>query len=91
VAASTLFSDSELDFVYIDGDHSYEFVSTDIKAWWPKVQSGGILAGHDYTPGNSDYGHTYGVIQAVTEFAEKHALTVNTTSEQYATWWVVKP
>jgi len=91
VAASKLFSDSELDFVYIDGDHSYEFVSTDIKAWWPKVKSGGILAGHDYTPGNPAKGHIYGVIQAVTEFAEKYALTVNTTSEQYATWWVVKP
>ena len=39
--------DSELDFIFIDGDHSYEGVSKDIKLWWPKVKSGGIFAGHD--------------------------------------------
>ena len=91
VAASQAFTDLSLDFVYIDGDHSYEFVSTDIKAWWPRVKSGGILAGHDYTPGNPEKDHTYGVIQAVTEFAQTHTLQIHTTSEQYATWWVMKP
>lgn len=38
------------DFVYIDGDHSYEAVSEDLRAWWPLVRSGGILAGHDWIP-----------------------------------------
>lgn len=34
--------------VYIDGDHTYESVRDDIKAWLPKIRKGGILAGHDY-------------------------------------------
>jgi hypothetical protein len=37
-----------LDFVYIDGDHSYEGVLRDIHAWTPHVRKGGIIAGHDY-------------------------------------------
>ncbi len=39
-----------LDFVYIDGDHSYEGVLADIDAWWPLIRSGGFLCGHDWVP-----------------------------------------
>jgi hypothetical protein len=38
---------TELDFVYIDGDHSYDVVSSDIANYWQKVREGGILGGHD--------------------------------------------
>jgi hypothetical protein len=48
VKASFLYADSSLDFVFIDAEHKYEFVSKDIKAWLPKVKKGGIIAGHDY-------------------------------------------
>lgn len=37
-----------VDFVFIDGDHSAEAVSADIRAWRPKVRPGGMLCGHDY-------------------------------------------
>lgn len=40
--------DASQDIVFIDGDHSYEAVFADIRAWWPKVRLGGILCGHDY-------------------------------------------
>ena len=36
-----------LDFVYIDGNHNYEFVSKDMRLYYEKVRIGGILAGHD--------------------------------------------
>lgn len=39
---------SSLDFVFIDGDHSYEAVRDDIKAWLPRVKKGGWIGGHDY-------------------------------------------
>lgn len=42
------FQDGELDFVYIDGNHSFENVAMDIAAWSRKVRVGGIIAGHDY-------------------------------------------
>jgi predicted O-methyltransferase YrrM len=46
--AVSSFSDSSLDFVFIDGEHSYPNVFADIINWSPKVRPGGILAGHDY-------------------------------------------
>ncbi|MCC6809954.1 MAG: class I SAM-dependent methyltransferase [Deltaproteobacteria bacterium] len=43
-------NEESLDFVYIDGDHSYNGVTADLKAWWPLVKPGGIIAGHDWIP-----------------------------------------
>jgi len=40
---------NSLDFVYIDGDHSYAAVKQDIVAWIPKVKVGGVICGHDIT------------------------------------------
>jgi hypothetical protein len=39
---------NNLDFVFIDADHTEEAVRADIEAWLPKVRPGGLLAGHDY-------------------------------------------
>ena len=36
------FENASLDFVYIDGDHSYEGVSRDIADYSPKVKLGGL-------------------------------------------------
>ena len=47
--ALTYFPDESLDFVYIDGDHSFKAVAFDICEWEKKVRKGGILAGHDYS------------------------------------------
>lgn len=37
-----------LDFVYIDGNHTYENVIEDIGFWKSKVKVGGLICGHDY-------------------------------------------
>ena len=42
------FSDGSLDFVYIDGDHSFRHIAADICEWEKKVRSGGVVSGHDY-------------------------------------------
>jgi len=39
--------DGSLDFVFIDGDHSYAGCLADIKLWLPKVKQGGFISGHD--------------------------------------------
>lgn len=57
VNATTVVTPTSLDFVYLDADHSYEAVKEDIKAWWPKIKPGGILAGHDWV---SDGWHRHG-------------------------------
>ena len=61
--ASQLFSDGSLDIVYIDGDHSYEAVKTDVISWKLKVKNGGLLCGHDYCFGK--------VVRALNEVMER--------------------
>jgi hypothetical protein len=54
---------SDLDFVYIDGNHEYEYVKLDIENYYDKIRNGGILCGHDFDLNSK------GVVRAVTEFA----------------------
>lgn len=54
-----------VDFLFIDGDHSYEGVRADWLAWSPLVRSGGLVAFHDTWP-NHDR-HEPGVVRWVDE------------------------
>lgn len=40
--------DGVVDFVYIDGHHSFQAATNDIAEWLPKIRPGGIISGHDY-------------------------------------------
>ena len=42
------FKDNSLDFVFIDGNHTFEYAVEDIAKWEKKVRIGGIVSGHDY-------------------------------------------
>ena len=79
--AAPLFEDGSLDFVFIDGDHSYEACSQDIRLWWPKIKPGGLLSGHDYTDEKN-----YGVIRAVDEFVGERELRLGINN----TWFITK-
>lgn len=57
------------DFVYIDGDHTYESVSRDIKTWLPKIKSNGFIGGHDYR--KQEWPE---VVRAVNEQFDKHQI-----------------
>jgi predicted O-methyltransferase YrrM len=50
-----------VDLLFIDGDHSYEGVSADIRTWLPRVKDGGTMVLHDYA-------WAEGVQRAVREF-----------------------
>jgi len=41
------FKDHSLDFVYLDGDHTEPIVLAELRAWVPKLKSGGLMGGHD--------------------------------------------
>jgi predicted O-methyltransferase YrrM len=36
-----------VDFLFIDGDHSYEAVKADVRAWLPKLSSNAVIVFHD--------------------------------------------
>lgn len=42
------FADDSIDFIYIDGDHSFEYVFNEINLYKPKIKKSGIISGHDY-------------------------------------------
>lgn len=62
------FSDGSIDFVYIDGNHSFEYVTNDIVGWSKKVKPGGIISGHDYEKmEENSRNHVYKVLNAFTD------------------------
>jgi len=48
VAAARLFRDNSIDWVHLDARHDGPGVTADIRAWLPKIKSGGWLSGDDY-------------------------------------------
>lgn len=96
VEVAKFIPDGYLDFVFIDANHQYKFVAEDIRAWYPKVRTGGIVSGHDYY-----YSQTgkVGVIQAVDEFVAEKGLELQTTEwdktahrdDKQPDWFVQKP
>jgi Methyltransferase domain len=57
--------DRSLDWIYIDGDHSYKTVISDLRLSFAKVKTGGFICGDDY---QVDGWWTDGVIRAVHDF-----------------------
>ena len=62
------FPDNSLDFVFIDGDHRFEFVTNDIAQWSRKVKINGIVSGHDFDRSKRShlYHHVEDVVRAWT-------------------------
>lgn len=71
----------DVDFVYIDGNHDYEFVKQDIQCYYPKVSNGGIIGGHDFSV------RFHGVARAVIEFAVECKKELQGIGQD---WWIVK-
>ena len=81
-AVAEQFCMTPLDFVFIDGDHSFAGVKLDISLWYQKVKPGGLLTGHDY--GSERY---TGVTAAVDEFAEQNGLPIEIESGKV---WMIR-
>jgi len=72
-AAVNQIADGSLDWVYIDGNHLYEFVRDDLANYRIKVKPGGLIAGDDYREGGWWAG---GVKRAVDEFVRTAGVEV---------------
>lgn len=46
--AHHLIENLSTDLIFVDGNHSYDFVYNDIKNFLPKLKNGGIICGDDY-------------------------------------------
>ena len=77
--------DDSLDFVYIDGDHAFDFVMVDLIGWSHKVKSGGIISGHDYYRFRGA-----GVVNAVDAYTTAHQINEWFLDDQRETsfFWV---
>lgn len=65
---------TELDWIYIDGDHSYEGCLKDLENALKVVKADGLILGDDYGWPNAKWSKP-GVTKAVNEFINKHNLT----------------
>lgn len=98
------FPESYFDFIYIDANHSFTTTLDDLNAWFPKLKSGGLFAGHDYFDAIADENldpiigenlpieklTSYGVKSAVDLFCDQLGYDVNTTTEEWPTWYFHK-
>ncbi len=85
--AADKFADGSLDYVYLDGNHRADVVAAELRAFWPKLRPGALLAGHDFYNRHDDW-HDCGVQQAVEEFCAERELGFYTTP--CTSWWVEK-
>jgi len=71
---------NNLDFVYIDGNHKFDYVLKDIEIYYPKLKKGGVIGGHDWDA-------RMNVWKAVHYFITKHHLKLDGRVND---WWVIK-
>jgi hypothetical protein len=76
------FPDAHFDWIYIDGDHSYEGAHRDAQIAATKVKPGGYLVFNDFAHADPYLG-AYGVHRAVVEFA--------VTRGWKFVWWAYEP
>jgi hypothetical protein len=69
--ALELFTDGYFDWLYIDGNHEYEFALADLECGRRKARAGGFIAGDDYNWGKAK---GFPVRRALREFAAHHGL-----------------
>lgn len=77
--AAGLLPEESFDLVFIDADHRYEAVRSDILNYAPLLKYGGILCGHDYGKGRD------GLIEAVNETVRDPLVL-----EGGVLWWTYK-
>lgn len=81
------FPDGSLDWIYVDGLHSYEGAKADLEAFHPKLKPDGLMLGHDYAKHDAARAMGFGVVEAVDEFVGKFGYRfLALTAEAYPTF-----
>lgn len=69
------------DLIFVDGNHTFDYVLRDLELSWRLLRPGGVLAGHDYFMRSTENGGDYQsemVYEAVQRFATQRGLSVDT-------------
>ena len=79
-AAKDFGKDEQFDFILIDGDHSYEGVTNDLKAYYPLLKKGGHVFVHD--------NNRESVMKAMVDFRNENKLRMPMhTSKNFISFW----
>jgi predicted O-methyltransferase YrrM len=70
---------NRIDFLFVDGDHSYEGVRADVNSWFPKLNSGALVLFHDV-------GWAEGVQQVIDEMVKPRAKLEGGLPNLYWAW-----
>ena len=87
------FEDESLDFVFIDANHAFEYVTEDIAGLSKKVRKGGIVSGHDFfrSGGRMRHINVKDVVQAWTYSHKiKTWFVIGKKEDKYPSWMWVK-
>lgn len=78
----TITKKEEFDFIFVDGDHSYEATYADCEAYYPLLKKGGLFCGHDYSSIEA-------VNRAVNTFRENNNITspINLSTNSTFFWY----
>jgi predicted O-methyltransferase YrrM len=81
------FEEQSIDFVFIDGNHTFDHVMLDLIHWAKRVRKGGIVSLHDYRAGQ-----WAGVVEAVNAYTASHAVWpwYATREREPTVFWVVR-
>lgn len=92
VKVMSTFPDNYFDWVYVDGEHSYEGCLRDLEICRLKVKDDGYIAGHDFEIFKSEDKRRWGVVKAVTDFCKKHnyELTHLTNNDKLAPSYILE-
>lgn len=85
------FPDQFFDFVYIDGDHHYEFVLRDLQDFAARLKPGGLMFGHDFFEDAFARDEHYGVVEAVNAFLKRSDFRfLMLTAEPFSTFCLAR-
>ena len=69
--------------VFLDDNHTYQYVIQELNTWWPKIKKMGLLCGDDYWMAD--------VSKAVNEFVQANNLQLHFIGKNdYKTWFIQK-
>lgn len=78
--AASQFDNESIDFILLDGDHSYKGIKSDLEAYYPKLKKGGHMFVHDVNRED--------VLNAVIDFRTENKLRMPLhTSKNFVSFW----